>query len=72
MYTILFQNRSMNYFILAHILCLTRFVGFAQQIMLADSITKNPVSYATVYDTNGTVTGRSDMGGYIILQKDCE
>ena len=47
-------------------------MGFAQQIMLADSIIKNPVSYATVYDTNGTVTGRSDMGGYIMLQKDCE
>ena len=36
----------------------------AQQVMLADSITKNPVCYATVYDANGTVIGRSDMGGY--------
>ena len=45
---------------------------FAQQVMLADSITKNPVSYATVYDANGTVIGRSDMGGFIILQKGCE
>ncbi|MBQ6653032.1 MAG: hypothetical protein IJM81_06505 [Prevotella sp.] len=47
-------------------------VAFAQQVMLADSITKNPVSYATVYDTNGTVIGRSDMGGYINLQKGFE
>ena len=39
-------------------------VGYAQQVMLADSITKNPVCYATVYDANGTVIGRSDMGGY--------
>jgi len=44
----------------------------AQQVMLADSITKNPVSNATVYDANGAVTGRSDMGGYISLQKGCE
>ena len=47
-------------------------VGYAQQVMLADSITKNPVSYATVYDANGAVTGRSDMGGYISLQKGYE
>lgn len=40
--------------------------------MLADSITKNPVSYATVYDADGTVIGRSDMGGYIHLQKGSE
>jgi hypothetical protein len=40
--------------------------------MLADSITKNPVCYATVYDANGTVIGRSDMGGYIKLQKGFE
>ena len=72
MYTILFQNRSMKYFILALILSLTKLVGFAQQVMLADSITKNPVSYATIYDANGTVTGRSDIGGYVILQKGCE
>ena len=38
---------------------------FAQQVMLADSITKNPVCYATVYDANGNVIGRSDMVGYI-------
>ena len=44
----------------------------AQQVMLADSITKNPVCYATVYDANGTVIGRSDMGGYIKLQKGFE
>ena len=47
-------------------------VGFAQQVMLADSITKNPVCYATVYDANGTVIGRSDMGGCINLQKGFE
>jgi len=47
-------------------------VGYAQQVMLADSITKNPVCYATVYDANGTVIGRSDMGGYINLQKGFE
>ncbi len=64
--------RNMKYCILAQILFLTRLVGYAQQVMLADSITKNPVSYATVYDANGTVTGRSDMGGFIILQKGCE
>ncbi len=44
----------------------------AQQVMLADSITQNPVCYATVYDANGTVIGRSDMGGYINLQKGFE
>ena len=47
-------------------------VGYAQQVMLADNITKNPVCYATVYDANGTVIGRSDMGGYINLQKGFE
>ena len=62
----------MKLFILAQILFLTRLVGFAQQVMLADSITKNPVSYATVYDANGAVIGRSDMGGYISLQKGYE
>ena len=44
----------------------------AQQVMLADSITKNPVNYATVYNAKGTVIGRSDMGGYINLQKGLE
>ena len=44
----------------------------AQQVMLADSITKNPVCYATVYDANGNVIGRSDMAGYIHLQKGFE
>ena len=62
----------MKYFILAQIFFLTSLVGFAQQVMLADSITKNPVCYATVYDANGTVIGRSDMGGYISLQKGSE
>ena len=47
-------------------------VGYAQQVMLADSITKNPVCYATVYDANGTVIGRSDVGGCINLQKGFE
>ena len=64
--------RNMKLFILAQILFLTRLVGFAQQVMLADSITKNPVCYATVYDANGAVIGRSDMGGYISLQKGYE
>ena len=59
----------MKYFILAQILLLTRLVGFAQQVMLADSITKNPVSYATVYGADGTVIGRSDIGGNIHLQR---
>ena len=72
MYAILFQNRTMKCFILALILFLTNLVGFAQQVMLADSITKNPVSYATVYDANGTVIGRSDIEGYVVLQKGCE
>ena len=49
--------RNMKLFILAQILFLTRLVGFAQQVMLADSITKNPVSCATVYDANGAVIG---------------
>ena len=62
----------MKYFILAQILFLTSLVGYAQQVMLADSVNKNPVSYATVYDANGTVIGRSDMGGYISLQKGFE
>ena len=62
----------MKYLILVQLLFLSRFVGFAQQVMLADSITKNPVCYATVYDANGTVIGRSDMGGYIKLQKGFE
>lgn len=62
----------MKYYILALILFLTRLAGFAQQVMLADSMTKNPVSYATVYDANGTVIGRSDMGGCIHLQKGFE
>ena len=62
----------MKYFILAQILFLTSLVGFAQQVMLSDSITQNPVCYATVYDANGTVIGRSDMGGYINLQKGFE
>ena len=62
----------MKYYILALILFLTRLAGFAQQVMLADSITKNPICYATVYDTNGTVIGRSDMGGCIHLEKGFE
>ena len=62
----------MKYFILAQVLFLTSLVGFAQQVMLSDSITKNPVCYATVYDANGTVIGRSDMGGYIKFQKGFE
>ena len=64
--------RNMKYFILAQILFLSRLVGYAQQVMLADSITKNPVGYATIYDANGAVIGRSDMGGYISLQKGYE
>ena len=62
----------MKYYILALILFLTRLAGFAQQVMLADSITKNPVGYAIVYDANGTVIGRSDIGGYIHLEKGFE
>ena len=62
----------MKYYILSLILFLTRLAGFAQEVMLADSITKNPVGYATVYDADGTVIGRSDMGGYINLQKGFE
>ncbi len=46
--------------------------GYVQQVMLVDSITQNPVCYATIYDANGTVIGRSDMGGYISLQKGFE
>lgn len=69
---------SKTYFITA-LLVLVAMMGWAQeptilarQVMLADSITKKPVSYATVYDANGTVIGRSDMGGYVELQKGFE
>ena len=62
----------MRLFILALFLFLTRLIAFAQPVMLADSITRNPVSHATVYDADGTVIGRSDMGGYIHLQKGSE
>ncbi|MBP5772091.1 MAG: hypothetical protein J6W75_12210 [Bacteroidaceae bacterium] len=62
----------MRLFILVLFLFLTRLIAFAQPVMLADSITRNPVSYATVYDADGSVIGRSDMGGYIHLQKGSE
>jgi len=62
----------MKYLILAQLLFLTSLVGFAQQVMLTDSITKNPISYATIYDANGTVVGRSNMAGNINLQKGFE
>ena len=62
----------MKYLILAQLLFLTSLVGFAQQVMLTDSITKNPISYATIYDANGTVVGRSNMAGKINLQKGFE
>ena len=39
---------------------------------MADSISKNPVGYATVYDADGTVVGRSDVEGRIRLQKGLE
>ena len=58
--------------IITALLALVAMEAFAQQVMLADSITQNPVSYATVYDANGTVIGRSDMGGYINLQNGFE
>ena len=66
--------RSRRCLLLLALLSETTFglVGSAQQVMLVDSITKNPVSYATIYDANGTVIGRSDMGGYISLQKGFE
>ncbi len=66
------RNSNLRYFVFVPILFVTGLAGFAQQVMLADSITRNPVSYATVYDVNGTVIGRSDMGGYIHLQKGLE
>ncbi len=62
----------MKYLILAQLLFLTSLVGFAQQVMLADSITQNPVCYATVYDANGAGIGRSDMGVCISLRKGFE
>ena len=58
--------------IIIALLALVAMETSAQQVMLADSISKNPVSYATVYDANGTVVGRSDMGGYVRLQKGLE
>ena len=54
------------------LLALVSVVAYSQQVMLADSITKTPVSYATVYDANGTVIGRSDVEGYIRLQQGLE
>ena len=39
--------------IITALLALVSMAASAQQVMLADSITKNPVSYATVYDANG-------------------
>ena len=65
-------KQSMKYFIIVQILFLICLEGFAQHVLLADSITKIPVSYASVYDDNGTVIGRSDIGGYINLQKGLE
>ena len=58
--------------IIIALLSLVSMAASAQQVMLADSITKNAVCYAIVYDANGTVIGRSDMGGYINLQKGFE
>ena len=58
--------------IITALLTLVSMAASSQQVMLADSITKNPVCYATVYDANGTVIGRSDMGGCINLQKGFE
>ena len=58
--------------IITVLLALVSMEAFAQQVMLSDSITKNPVSYATVYDANGTVIGRSDIGGIVNLQKGFE
>ena len=68
------MNHYRRFLLLLVLLLETTFglVGFAQQVMLSDSITHNPVCYATVYDANGTVIGRSDMGGYISLQKGFE
>ncbi|MBQ8065007.1 MAG: hypothetical protein IJ200_05050 [Prevotella sp.] len=58
--------------VITALLVLVTMVGYAQQVMLADSISKNPIGYATVYDADGNVIGRSDMGGYINLQKGFE
>ena len=62
----------MKYYILAQILLFARLVGSAQQVVFTDNVTKNPVSYATVYDANGTVIGRSDLGGHFCIQEGCE
>ncbi|MBQ9637224.1 MAG: hypothetical protein IJV36_04915 [Prevotella sp.] len=53
----------MKLFIFTVLLTTVAVVGFAQQVILADSITNNPVSYATVYDANGTVIGCCMMIG---------
>ncbi len=58
--------------IITALLGLVAAMASAQRVMLTDSITKNPVSYATVYDANGNVIGRSDIEGYINLQKGFE
>ena len=58
--------------IITALLTLVVAVGYAQQVMLADSISKNPVGYATIYDADGTVVGRSDVEGRVRLQKGLE
>ena len=58
--------------IIIALLALVSMDASAQQVMLADSINKSAVSYATVYDADGNVIGRTNMGGYINLQKGFE
>jgi len=58
--------------IITALLTLVVAVVYAQQVMLADSISKNPVGYATIYDADGTVVGRSDVGGRVRLKKGLE
>ena len=58
--------------IITALFALVAVVAYSQQVMLADSISKNPVGYAIVYDADGTVVGRSDVEGRVRLQKGLE
>lgn len=58
----------MRYFVLVQF-CFCSLLGFAHNITLTDSINKSPISFATVYDVNGNLIGRSDVDGNIDLIK---
>lgn len=57
----------MRYFVLAQFICFYSLLGFAHNITLTDSVNESPISFATVYDVNGNLIGRSDVDGNIDL-----